>query len=66
MSSPNATHQNCHSKILNDGNPLAETNTRRAMILTAIMMVVVTFVMAVSRSTRNPISSLVSPLVIHV
>jgi len=39
MSSPNATHQNCHSKILNDGNPLAETNTRRAMILTAIMMV---------------------------
>ncbi|KIH82730.1 CDF family Co(II)/Ni(II) efflux transporter DmeF [Pseudomonas batumici] len=39
MSSPNATHHNCHSKILNDGNPLAETSTRRAMILTAVMMV---------------------------
>ena len=29
----------CHSHILNEGNPLAERNTRWAMALTALMMV---------------------------
>ena len=29
----------CHSHILNEGNPLAERNTRWAILLTAVTMV---------------------------
>lgn len=31
----------CHSHILNEGNPLAERNTRWAILLTAVTMIAV-------------------------
>lgn len=37
---PPTTPRPCHSHIVAETNPLAETNTRRAMWLTAIMMVI--------------------------
>ncbi|AHZ73404.1 putative metal transporter (plasmid) [Pseudomonas mandelii JR-1] len=39
MSSPAISDGQGHSHVFDEGNPLAEKNTRRAMILTALMMV---------------------------
>ncbi|MGV8862964.1 MAG: CDF family Co(II)/Ni(II) efflux transporter DmeF [Pseudomonas sp.] len=39
MSSPTISDGQGHSHIFDEGNPLAEKNTRRAMILTALMMI---------------------------
>ncbi len=35
-----ASTENTHSHVFNEGNPLAEKNTARAVVLTAVMMVV--------------------------
>lgn len=40
MSSPTQILQHDHSHAFDDGNPLAEKNTRWAVILTASMMVI--------------------------
>lgn len=40
MTSSIASIENTHSHVFNEGNPLAEKNTARAVVLTAVMMVV--------------------------
>jgi cation diffusion facilitator family transporter len=40
MKSPTSTEAWVHSHVFNEGNPLAERNTRWAVIITAVMMVV--------------------------
>lgn len=40
MTSAIASTENTHSHVFNEGNPLAEKNTARAVVLTAVMMVV--------------------------
>lgn len=35
-----ASTENTHTHVFNEGNPLAEKNTARAVVLTAVMMVV--------------------------
>lgn len=40
MTSSIATADNTHSHVFNEGNPLAEKNTARAVVLTAVMMAV--------------------------
>lgn len=40
MTSSIASTENTHSHVFNEGNPLAEKNTARAVVLTAVMMVV--------------------------
>lgn len=39
MTSTIASSDNTHSHVFNEGNPLAEKNTARAVVLTAVMMV---------------------------
>ncbi len=40
MTSSIAQTENAHSHVFNEGNPLAEKNTARAVVLTALMMVI--------------------------